>query len=70
MREIERVAIKDDVRAHCRLRARISVATKRVRKKKHWQLSPVTRVRVRQRIRRWDGYLYNIDLSHMLNVGY
>ena len=23
---------------------------------------PSTRVRVRQRIRRWDGYLYNIDL--------
>ena len=23
---------------------------------------PATRVRVRQRIRRWDGYLYNIDL--------
>ena len=23
---------------------------------------PVTRVRVRQRIRKWDGYLYNIDL--------
>ena len=34
----------------------------RGRKKQHWQLPPVTRVRVRQRIRRWDGYLYNIDL--------
>ena len=32
------------------------------RKKQHWQVPPVTRVRVRQRIRRWDGYLYNIDL--------
>ena len=32
------------------------------RKKQHWKVPPVTRVRVRQRIRRWDGYLYNIDL--------
>lgn len=29
----------------------------RVRKKQHWQISPVIRVRVRKRIRRWDGYL-------------
>ena len=34
----------------------------RGRKKAHWRISPATRVRVRQRIRRWDGYLYNIDL--------
>ena len=27
------------------------------RKKQHWQVPPVTRIRVRQRIRRWDGYL-------------
>ena len=32
------------------------------RKKQHWKVPPVTRVRVLQRIRRWDGYLYNIDL--------
>ncbi|WP_104499425.1 protein rep [Acinetobacter indicus] len=32
------------------------------RKKHHWRIPPQTRVRVRQRIRRWDGYLYNIDL--------
>ena len=32
------------------------------RKKQHWRIPPQTRVRVRQRIRRWDGYLYNIDL--------
>ena len=31
-------------------------------KKPHWRIPPSTRVRVRQRIRRWDGYLYNIDL--------
>jgi plasmid rolling circle replication initiator protein Rep len=35
---------------------------KRGRKKPHWRVPPSTRVRVRQRIRRWDGYLYNIDL--------
>jgi hypothetical protein len=64
MREIERVAIKDDVRGALSAEGTqaISVATKRGRKKQHWQLSPVTRVRVRQRIRRWGGYLYNIDL--------
>ena len=64
MREIERVAIKDDVRGagSARARSQITVDTKRGRKKQHWQLSPVTRVRVRQRIRKWDGYLYNIDL--------
>ena len=27
------------------------------RKKAHWRIPPATRVRVRQRIRRWDGYL-------------
>ena len=34
----------------------------RVRIKAHWRIPPSIRVRVRQRIRRWDGYLYNIDL--------
>lgn len=34
----------------------------RVRIKAHWRIPPKTRVRVRQRIRRWDGFLYNIDL--------
>ena len=33
-----------------------------VRKKKHWQVSPYTRVRVKHRIRRWDGYLYVIHI--------
>ena len=33
-----------------------------VRKKKHWQVSPYTRVRVKQRIKRWDGYLYVLHL--------
>ena len=34
----------------------------RVRIKAHWRIPPSTRVRVRQRIRRWDGIMYNIDL--------
>ena len=63
MREIERGAKTDDVSGagSARARSQITVDTKRGRKK-HWQISPVTRVRVRQRIRKWDGYLYNIDL--------
>ena len=45
--------------------ARVESATYRPqqgRKKAHWRIPPATRVRVRQRIRKWDGYLYNIDL--------
>jgi plasmid rolling circle replication initiator protein Rep len=34
----------------------------RGRKKKHWQVSPYTRVRVKNRIRRWDGFLYVLHL--------
>ena len=41
-------------------RERTSSAGKPI--KPHWRVPPKTRVRVRQRIRRWDGYLYNIDL--------
>ena len=75
MREIERVAIKDgrgeeraDVRGNEYATAR--TAPQHGRKKQHWQLSPVTRVRVRQRIRKWDGYLYNIDLFIYVERGY
>jgi plasmid rolling circle replication initiator protein Rep len=32
------------------------------RKKAHWRIPPNTRVRVLHRLKRWDGYLYNIDL--------
>ena len=39
------------------------VPTVHVRKKQHWQVSPRTRARMRLRIRQWDGFLYNIDLS-------
>ena len=34
----------------------------RGRKKAHWKVPALTRVRVRHRIHRWDGFLYNIDL--------
>ena len=30
--------------------------------KAHWKVPALTRVRVRHRIHRWDGFLYNIDL--------
>nr|WP_010591722.1 protein rep [Acinetobacter bereziniae] len=33
-----------------------------IRKKKHWQVSPYIRVRVKHRIRRWDGYLCVIHI--------
>ncbi|WP_149959325.1 protein rep [Acinetobacter baumannii] len=32
------------------------------RKKQHWQVSPYLKVRVKNRIRRWDGYLYVIHI--------
>lgn len=32
------------------------------RKRQHWQISPYTRVRVKQRIKRWDGFLYVLHL--------
>ena len=64
MREIERGAKTDDVRGAAAAEGSqaVGVDTKRGRKKAHWRIPPQTRVRVRQRIRRWDGYLYNIDL--------
>ena len=65
MREIERVA-KNEERNGAEVRGNEYSPPRNApqykRKKQHWQLSPVTRVRVRQRIRKWDGYLYNIDL--------
>ena len=33
-----------------------------LRKKQHWQVPPVTRVRVKKRIKRWDGYLCVIHM--------
>ncbi|EHU2530895.1 protein rep [Acinetobacter baumannii] len=44
-------------------RARIvAIAPQYKRKKQHWQVSPYTRVRVKQRIKRWDGYLCVIHM--------
>ena len=34
----------------------------RVRIKAHWRIPPATRVRISERIRRWDGIMYNVDL--------
>ena len=66
MREMERGAKTDEARTERpyarHLDAKRCTAPQQGRKKQHWQISPVTRVRVRQRIRKWDGYLYNIDL--------
>ncbi len=57
------VAIKDGRGALRAERARIGAsAPQHGRKKQHWQVPPATRVRVRQRIRRWDGYLCVIHL--------
>ena len=33
-----------------------------VRKKQRWRLPPKTVVRLKNRMHRWDGFLYNIDL--------
>ena len=63
MRDVD-LAMTDDVRGagSARARSQITVDLKRGRKKAHWRIPPKTRVRVRQRIRRWDGIMYNIDL--------
>ena len=59
-------AITDDVRTERpyarHLDAKRCTAPQRVRIKPHWRVPPKTRVRIQQRIRQWDGYLYNIDL--------
>ncbi len=63
--ENERVAIEDDVRSGStarRARTGERTAPQQGRKNAHWRIPPSTRVRVRQRIRRWDGIMYNIDL--------
>ena len=60
------LAITDDVRTERtyarHLDAKRCTAPQRGRKKAHWRIPPKTRVRIQQRIRQWDGYLYNIDL--------
>ena len=61
-RDIAGGSITDDVRTLPVRGPAVTERPQRGRKKPHWRVSPSTRVRVRQRIRRWDGYLYNIDL--------
>ena len=62
--EIERGAITDGRGAGAGCASSHSeLAPQYVRKKQHWQVSPYVRFRTRTRIRQWDGFLYNIDLS-------
>lgn len=61
MRDFDK-AITDEVRTLPVRGHAVTERPQRGRKKAHWRIPPKTRVRVRQRIRRWDGYLYNIDL--------
>ena len=56
------LAITDEARTLPVRGHAVTERPQRGRKKAHWRIPPSTRVRVRQRIRRWDGYLYNIDL--------
>jgi hypothetical protein len=61
--ESEIVAIKDEVISEdCTEGSQGGPQRLRGRKKPHWRLPPELRVRVKHRIKRWDGYLYNIDL--------
>ena len=65
MREIERVA-KNEERNGAEVRGNEYSPPRNApqykRKKKHWQVSPYIRVRVKHRIRRWDGYLCVIHI--------
>lgn len=56
------LAIADEARALPVRGPAVTERPQRGRKKAHWRIPPKTRVRVLQRIRRWDGIMYNIDL--------
>lgn len=56
------LAITDEARTLPVRGHAVTERPQRGRKKAHWRIPPKTRVRVRQRIRRWDGIMYNIDL--------
>lgn len=60
--EAEELATTDEAIIFGRGEGAQHVKMKRGRKKAHWRITPQTRVRVRHRIHRWDGFLYNIDL--------
>lgn len=56
------LAITDEARTLPVRGHAVTERPQRGRKKAHWRIPPSTRVRVQQRIRRWDGIMYNIDL--------
>lgn len=56
------LAITDEARTLPVRGHAVTERPQRGRKKAHWRIPPKTRVRVRQRIRRWEGIMYNIDL--------
>ena len=56
------LAITDEARTLPVRGHAVTERPQRGRKKAHWRIPPKTRVRVLQRIRRWDGIMYNIDL--------
>ena len=60
--EAEELATTDEAIIFGRGEGSQHVKMKRGRKKAHWKVPALTRVRVRHRIHRWDGFLYNIDL--------
>ena len=56
------LAITDEARTLPVRGPAVTERPQRGRKKAHWRIPPKTRVRVLQRLRRWDGIMYNIDL--------
>ena len=56
------LAITDEARTLSVRGHAVTERPQRGRKKAHWRIPPKTRVRVLQRLRRWDGFMYNIDL--------
>ena len=56
------LAITDEARTLPVRGHAVTERPQRGRKKAHWRIPPKTRVRVLQRLRRWDGFMYNIDL--------
>ena len=61
MRDVD-LAMTDEARTLPVRGHAVTERPQRGRKKAHWRIPPKTRVRVRERIRRWDGIMYNIDL--------
>ena len=55
------LAITDEARTLPVRGPAVTERPQRGRKKAHWRIPPKTRVRVLQRLRRWDGIMCNID---------